>query len=223
MWRLRGRPDATEDGERPPMTVPAWIDELEPAAPDIVAAWRGIEEGQFLSVRREVRRRSGAGTAPRTIAAARRRPPRPCAASSRRCRTPAFALPGGEGDWNVAEAVGHVASSRAGLVLAAALAAADRWPADAPTVVPGHPRPARRRPRPARREDRPEPAPDRAPRRRRSPATSWTAARSTIRSSAACAAASGCSSPASTTSCTSSSSTTCRLRSRSSSDLAASK
>jgi hypothetical protein len=123
------------------MTVPAWIDELEPAAPDIVAAWRGIDEGQFLSVRREVRRRSGEGTALRTI--------EQLAATATALRTvvealpePAFALPGGEGDWNVAEAVGHVASARAGLVLAAALAAADRWPTDAPTVVPGVPGPA---------------------------------------------------------------------------------
>ena len=122
------------------MTVPAWIDELEPAAPDIVAAWRGIDEGQFLSVRREVRRRSGEGTALRAI--------QQLAATATALRgvvealpEPAFALPGGEGDWNVAEAVGHVASARAGLVLAAALAAADRWPADAPTVVPGVPGP----------------------------------------------------------------------------------
>jgi len=51
-------------------------------------------------------------------------------------------MPGGEGDWNVAEAVGHVAAARAGLVLAASLAAGDRWPPDAPTVVPGIPGPA---------------------------------------------------------------------------------
>ena len=122
------------------MTVPAWIEELEPAAADIVAAWRGIDEGQFLSVRREVRRRSGEGTAARTV--------QQLAATASALRgvvdalpEAAFALPGGEGDWNVAEAVGHVASARAGLVLAASLAAADRWPADAPTVVPGVPGP----------------------------------------------------------------------------------
>ena len=122
------------------MTVPAWIEELEPAAPDIVAVWRGIDEAQFLSVRREVRRRSGAGTAPGTIAQ--------LAATFgalrdvvQRLPDGAFAMPGGEGDWNVAEAVGHVASARAGLVLAASLAAANRWPAGAQTVVPGVPGP----------------------------------------------------------------------------------
>jgi hypothetical protein len=50
----------------------------------------------------------------------------------------AFGMPGGEADWTVAETVGHVASSRAGLAMAAGLAAAGRWPvAEAPVVVPG--------------------------------------------------------------------------------------
>jgi len=53
----------------------------------------------------------------------------------------AFGLPGGEADWTVAEAVGHDAAARAGLVMAAGLAAAGRWPADAPTVVPSVPGP----------------------------------------------------------------------------------
>jgi hypothetical protein len=116
----------------------AWVRALEPEAPDIVAAWRGIDEGQFLSVRREVRRRSGEGSAPGTVAQ--------LAATAAALREvvlalpdEAFAMPGGEGDWNVAEAVGHVASARSGLVLAASLAASDRWPADAPVVVPGVP------------------------------------------------------------------------------------
>jgi hypothetical protein len=47
--------------------------------------------------------------------------------------------PGGEADWNVAEAVGHVADSRAGLALAAAKAASGAWPSGAPPVVPGIP------------------------------------------------------------------------------------
>jgi hypothetical protein len=54
----------------------------------------------------------------------------------------AFSMPGGESDWTVAEAVGHDAAARAGLVMAGALAAAGRWPADAPTVVPSIPGPA---------------------------------------------------------------------------------
>ena len=33
-----------------------WATELQPAAPDIVAAWTGIQAERFISVRREVRR-----------------------------------------------------------------------------------------------------------------------------------------------------------------------
>jgi hypothetical protein len=115
-----------------------WVGRLESAAPDIVAAWRAIDEGQFLSVRREVRRRSGEGTAARTVAQLATT----VAALGDMVRAlpdRAFSMPGGEGDWNVAEAVGHVATARAGLVLAASLAAGDRWPPDAPAVVPGIP------------------------------------------------------------------------------------
>ena len=119
----------------------SWVEVLEPAAPDILAAWRGIDEGRFLSVRREVRRRSGNGTAAASVtqlaatAAALR-------AIVERLPDDAFAMPGGEGDWNVAEAVGHVATARSGLVLAASLAAGGRFPPDAPVVVPGVPGPA---------------------------------------------------------------------------------
>jgi hypothetical protein len=53
----------------------------------------------------------------------------------------AFAMPGGESDWTVAEAIGHDAAARAGLVMAASLAASGRWPTQAPTVVPSVPGP----------------------------------------------------------------------------------
>jgi hypothetical protein len=107
-------------------------------APDVVAAWRGIDEGALLSVRREVRRRAGEGSAglivPQlaTVAAA-------LASVVEGLPEGAFAMPGGEGDWNVAQAIGHTADARAGLVMAASLAASGRWPADAPVVVPGVP------------------------------------------------------------------------------------
>ena len=39
----------------------------------------------------------------------------------------------------MAQTIGHACDARAGLCLAAALAAAGRWPADAPDVVPGVP------------------------------------------------------------------------------------
>ena len=115
-----------------------WLDVLEPAAPDPVAAFRGIEAGAFLSVRREVRRRSSLGATTGIVEQL-------AAIESalvdvvRRLPEPAFASPGGESDWNVAQAIGHDASARAGLILAASLAASGRWPVDAPTVVPGVP------------------------------------------------------------------------------------
>jgi hypothetical protein len=117
-----------------------WIIDLERGAADIVGAWQGIEEGRFISVRREVRKRSGAGSADRitaqldVIAAA-------LIEVVESLPNAAFVLPGGESDWTVAEAIGHAAAARAGLVLAAALAASGRWPADAPTVVPSVPGP----------------------------------------------------------------------------------
>jgi hypothetical protein len=115
-----------------------WVDALEAAAPDMVSAWRGIEEGQVLSVRRQVRRHSGIGTAER-LAAQLATLADALSAIIEALPDAALALPGGEGDWNVAQCVGHTAESRAGLILAASLAAGGRWPANAPTVVQGIP------------------------------------------------------------------------------------
>jgi len=118
--------------------VVSWLDDLEPGAPRAVAAFRGIEVGRFLSVRREVRRHAGPGSAGRVatelgaIAGA-------LTALVETLPAAAFEAPGGEGDWNVAEAIGHTADSRAGLSMAGALAASGRFPPDAPTVVQGVP------------------------------------------------------------------------------------
>jgi len=115
-----------------------WLDELEGAATDPVRAYRGMKVGEFLSVRREVRRRGGAGSAAVLV------PQLDALASALleivgRLPEAAFREPGGEGDWNVAQAIGHDTAARAGLVLAASMAASGRWPADAPQVVPGIP------------------------------------------------------------------------------------
>jgi hypothetical protein len=125
------------------MTVEAytWVDGLEAGAPDIVAAWRGIEEGRFISVRREVRKRAGSGTAGRTVAQLATLADAVSEIVGR-LSDDLLAAPGGEADWNVAEATGHVAESRAGLCLAAAKAAAGLWPTDARPVVPGIPGPS---------------------------------------------------------------------------------
>ena len=121
------------------MTLTAtWVDALEAGAPDVVAAWRSIDDGSVDSVRREVHRRSDVGTAGSiatqlgTLAVA-------LADYVEAVPEPVLRLPGGEADWNVAQTIGHACDARAGLSLAAALAARGRWPAEAPDVVPGMP------------------------------------------------------------------------------------
>lgn len=117
-----------------------WLAALEAGAPDAAAAFRGVEAGRFIAVRREVRCRAGEGTAEGLVvqlgAVADA-----IAALVSSLPEAAFRLSGGEGDWTVAECVGHAAAARAGLAMAAGLAASGRWPADAPTVVSGVPGP----------------------------------------------------------------------------------
>ena len=116
-----------------------WLDDLEARAPDPVSAFRNIEAGKFISVRREVRRRTQVGSAP-AIAPQLAALAEALDAIVARLPDEAFAAPGGEGDWNVAEAIGHTAHARAGLSLAGALAASGRWPADALAGRARHPR-----------------------------------------------------------------------------------
>jgi hypothetical protein len=120
--------------------MPSRIDALDAVAPDIVHAWRGIGEGTLSAVRREVRRGAGPGSAPR-IAVQLAAVAEALTAVIEVLPMAAFAMPGGEGDWNVAQALGHTADARAGLAMAGARAASGRWPADAPAVVPGVPGP----------------------------------------------------------------------------------
>ena len=116
------------------------LERLDDRAPDVVAAWRGIEVGAFLSVRREVRRRAGPGTAA-GIAAQLAAVAEALADVVGRLPEAAFSEPGGEADWTVAEAIGHTARARAWLALAAARAASGTFPAGGATVVPGVPGP----------------------------------------------------------------------------------
>jgi len=118
--------------------LPGWLERLEPSAPDLVAPFLALKEDRPLAVRREVRRRAGAESV------ARLQPQHRAVADAfeahlRSLPEAAFGMPGGEADWTVTEALGHAFESRQGLVLAAGLAAAGRWPADAPVVVPGVP------------------------------------------------------------------------------------
>jgi hypothetical protein len=116
----------------------SWADELAVGAPALVGAWRGIEAERFLEVRRAVRRAAVPGSAP-GIAAELAVLAEAMAALVEGFDEATLRAPGGEGDWNVAQCVGHAADSRAGLAVAAAKAAGGTFPADAPRVVPGIP------------------------------------------------------------------------------------
>lgn len=113
-----------------------WYEELADRAPDPVTAWLGIEEERFISVRREVRKRAGPGSAG-GIAQQLGGLADALTEIVRALPEDAFLAPGGEEDWNVAQAIGHDADARAGLSMAGALAAQGRFPPDAEAVVPG--------------------------------------------------------------------------------------
>ncbi len=118
-----------------------WLVSLEPLAPDFVGPFRALADDRPLSIRREVRRLAGEGSVGRLL------PQHEAVADAfeaclRSLPDAAFSMPGGEADWTVSEALGHAFESRQGLALAAAVAAAGRWPAEAPVVVPGVPGPA---------------------------------------------------------------------------------
>ncbi len=116
----------------------SWLAPLEPLAPDLVVPFLALTDDGPLAVRRAVRRLAGPGSVRRLL------PQHEAVADAfeahlRSLPDASFSMPGGEADWTVSEALGHAFESRQGLALAAALAAAGRWPADAPVVVPGVP------------------------------------------------------------------------------------
>ena len=99
-----------------------WWRPLEAGAPDIVAAWEGIEAGERDEVRREVGARTVLGSTAgivsqlATLAAA-------TAELVAGFEEADLRRPGGEEDWNVAQAVGHACDARAGMAIAASRAA----------------------------------------------------------------------------------------------------
>lgn len=121
-----------------------WLAELEGSALDTVACWRAID-GSFAGLkrlRRELRARIHPGDAPRILAEQESLG----AALERMISTLPEELlraPGGEEDWNVAQAFAHTTAARRFLAAWAALDAADEWPEDDPPVVtPSIPGPA---------------------------------------------------------------------------------
>jgi hypothetical protein len=125
------------------MPPPRWLEDLEQHAPDVVAPWRALDNG-LIAMRRELRRRAGPGTAASVLAqqeAIADALADALAASSEQV----LRAPGGEEDWNVAQAFAHTTAARRWLATAGATAARGEWPASAheqPVVRPGIPGPA---------------------------------------------------------------------------------
>ena len=127
------------------MAAPAWLAALQPRAPDMVAVWQTIDDEEpvirGLAFSHEIRRRAGPGSAARVLAQ-HEAIADALASVLNDLPEPLLRAPGGEGDWNVAQAFAHTTGSRRWLAHAAALAARGEWPAEAPRVVPGIPGPA---------------------------------------------------------------------------------
>ncbi len=127
------------------MAATAWLAALESLAPDVVAVWRTIDDEEpeirGLAFRREIRRRAGPGTAT-TILVQQEAIADALEAVLAQMPEPLLRAPGGEGDWNVAQAFAHTTGARRWLAYAAALAARGGWPVETRPVVPGVPGPA---------------------------------------------------------------------------------
>lgn len=109
-------------------------------APDVVACWRVFDWSRpgLIALRRELRPRVHAGDAPRILAQQEA-----CADELARIldELPGAALvaPGGEEDWNVAQAFAHTTAARRFLVAWAAQDVDGEWPGSVPRVTPSIP------------------------------------------------------------------------------------
>lgn len=121
-----------------------WVTSLEAGAPDVVACWRTFDWSLsgLKSLRREVRARVHEGDAPR-ILAQQEAVGDALESILRDLPDELLRAPGGEEDWNVAQAFAHTTAARRFLATWAALDAGGNWPEDRPPVVkpsvPGRP------------------------------------------------------------------------------------
>jgi hypothetical protein len=126
------------------MPTAAWLTRLETDAPDVVAAWRASDWSLsgLKAMRRELRARVHEGDAPRILEqqeAVGDELERVLRSLPERL----LRAPGGEEDWNVAQAFAHATAARRFLATWASLDAAGEWPEDRPPVVtPSVPGPA---------------------------------------------------------------------------------
>ena len=120
------------------MTVPepAWLRRVEADAPDVVACWNALDStlAGLKALRRELRVRVHEGDAPRILAQQE--------VVGDELERALLALPegllrapGGEEDWNVAQAFAHTTAARRFLATWAALDVAGEWPEARPPVV----------------------------------------------------------------------------------------
>jgi hypothetical protein len=122
-------------------TSPAWLATLEAGAPDVVACWRVFDPtfDGLKALRRELRARVQPGDAPHILAqqeAVGDELERLLLAMPARL----LSAPGGEDDWNVAQAFAHTTAGRRFLGTWAALDAGGEWPKEhAPVVTPSVP------------------------------------------------------------------------------------
>jgi hypothetical protein len=118
----------------------AWVTALEADAPDVIACWWVADSLRRL--RRELRARVRDGDAPR-ILAQQEAVGDALEAMLRSLPEDLLRAPGGEEDWNVAQAFAHTTAARRFLAAWAAMSAAGEWPSErAPVVRPGIPGPA---------------------------------------------------------------------------------
>ncbi len=121
-----------------------WVAALEADAPDVVAVWRvGDDSASGLAaMRRELRARVSEGAAPGILA--QQEAVADALESVLRSLPDALLLaPGGEEDWNVAQAFAHTTAARRFLATWAALDVEGSWPEHRPPAVtpsvPGRP------------------------------------------------------------------------------------
>ena len=126
------------------MTPSAWVGPLASAAPDVVACWRAFDWDQsgLKGLRRELRSRVHEGDAPR-ILAQQEVIGDALEAVLRDLPERLLRAPGGEEDWNVAQAFAHTTAARRFLATWAALDVDGGWPEHRPPMVtpsvPGRP------------------------------------------------------------------------------------
>jgi hypothetical protein len=119
----------------------SWVTALEADAPDVVACWRVFDwdVGGLKSLRRELRARVGEGDAPRILTQLEKVGDA-LEAVLRDLPERLLRAPGGEEDWNVAQAFAHTTAARRFLATWAALDTDGSWPEHRPpTVTPSVP------------------------------------------------------------------------------------